>query len=177
MKSFIIKQLVIELRPSKMIKGEIGLFAVRNIMKDTIIAHANKLGENFVPWSEYFKADKKTQIKIQQFCLQTKDGFFTPHDLNYLSVPWYMNHSCSYNVGFDNKGNYITARNIKNGDELVTDYGLSVSDPDFRLICKCKSKNCRKTVTGNDWLNDGFVEKNRNYFLRELVAMKKKNKK
>ena len=176
MKKFKIKPLIIELRPSKMIKGEIGLFAVQNLKKDTIIAHADKLNENFVPWVDYFKADKKTQIKIQQFCLQTKDGFFSPNDLNYLSVPWYMNHSCSYNIGFDYKGNFITTRNIKGGEELAIDYGVAVSNPDFKLVCKCKSKNCRKIITGNDWLNEKFVEKNKNYFLRELVAMSKKNR-
>jgi SET domain-containing protein len=167
---------MIELRPSKMIKGEIGLFAVRNLKKNNIIAQANKLGENFVTWTDYYKADKKTQLKIQQFCLQTKDGFFAPDDFNYLSVPWYMNHSCSNNVGFDRKGNFITNRNIKNGEELVIDYGLAVSNPDFKLVCKCKSKNCRKIITGNDWLNDSFVEKNKNYFLRELLAEKKRRR-
>lgn len=175
MKKFIVKHLMIELRPSKMIKGEIGLFSVRNLKKDTIIAHADKLSENFVPWNDYYKADKKTQIKIRQFCLQTNEGFFAPDDFNYLSVPWYMNHSCSYNIGFDNKGNFITTRNIKNGEELVIDYGLAVSNPDFKLVCKCKNKNCRKIITGNDWHIEKFVEKNRNYILRDLVPVKKKN--
>jgi SET domain-containing protein len=170
MKKIKIIQLAIELRPSKMIKGEIGLFAVRNLKKETIIAHANKMNEHFVPWSGYFKADKKTQNKIRQFCLQTKDGFYTPPDLNYLSVPWYMNHSCSYNIGFDKKGNFITTRNIKGGEELVFDYGFAISNPDFKMACKCKSKNCRGVITGNDWLNDKFAKKNKNYLLRELFS-------
>jgi hypothetical protein len=174
MKKFTIKPLIIELRPSKMIKGEIGLFAACNIKKGAIIADANKMGENFVPWVNYFKTDKRTQIKIREFCLQTEHGFFSPQDLNYLSVPWYMNHSCSYNVGFDFKGNFITVRNIKKDEELVFDYGLAVSNPDFKLVCKCKSKNCRKIITGNDWLNESFVEKNKSYFLREIFSIRKK---
>lgn len=174
MQKFKIKPLLIELRPSKMIKGEIGLFAVRAIKKETIIAHAAKMGETFVPWSQYAKVDKKTQIKIQQFCLQTKDGFFVPDDLNYLSVPWNMNHSCTYNIGFDRKGNFISIRDIKNGEELFFDYGLATSNPDFKMTCKCKSKNCRKVITGNDWLNDNFVEKNKKYFLRELLEERRK---
>ena len=174
-KDLMIKTLMIELKPSKMIKGEIGLFAARKINKGVIIADAAKMDEHFVSWVAYNKADKKTQIKIQQFCLQTKDGFFAPADLNYLSVPWYMNHSCSYNVGFDNKGNFITTRTIKSGEELALDYGLAISNPDFKMSCKCNSKNCRKNITGNDWLNDSFVEKNKNYFLRELLALRKRN--
>jgi hypothetical protein len=87
-----------------------------------------------------------------------------------------MNHSCTYNIGFDKKGNFITAVNIKKGEELVIDYGLGVSNPNFKLACKCKSKNCRKIISGNDWLNDRFVEKKKNYFLRELLAERKKRK-
>jgi len=177
MKKFTVKPLVIELRPSKLIKGEIGLFAVRNLKKDAIIAQADKMGENFVPWNDFFKSDKITQKKIRQFSLETKNGLFVPDDINFLSVPWYMNHSCTYNIGFDKKGNFVTVRNIKKGEELFIDYGLGVSNPYFKLLCKCKSKNCRKIITGNDWLNDSFVEKNKSYFLRELLAARKKGDK
>ena len=174
MAKFTVKPLLIEIRPSKMIKGEIGLFAARFLKKGTIIAEARKMGENFVPWKDYFKSDKTTQRKIEEFCLQTPEGFFAPDDLNFLSVPWYMNHSCTYNIGFDKKGNFVTARNIKKDEELYIDYGLGTSHPGFKLLCKCKSKNCRKTISGNDWLNDGFVEKNKDYFLRELLEERKK---
>jgi hypothetical protein len=177
MKNFKINPLIIELRPSRMIKGEIGLFAVRNLKKGTIIALATRMGETFVSWTAYNQSDKKTQIKIQQFCLQTNEGFYIPDDLNYLSVPWYMNHSCSYNVGFDKDGNYITARDIVNGEELVIDYGLAISNPVYKLTCKCKSKNCRKEITGNDWHNDKFITKNKDYVLRELIILNKMNKK
>lgn len=177
MKKITIKKLLIELRPSKMIKGEIGLFAVRNIPKGIITAHADKLEENFIPWTKCNKTDNITQKKLQDFCLYTQDGFFAPTDLNYLSVPWYMNHSCSYNIGFDKVGNFISVRNIKNGEELVFDYGLAVSNPDFKLVCKCKSKNCRKLITGNDWLNESFVEQNKKYILREILAMRNNTKK
>ena len=177
MKNFVPRRLMIELKPSKMIKDEIGLFAARNLERHTIIAQAEKMDENFVPWKEYDKVDKRTQIKIQQFCLQTEDGFFAPNDLNYLSVPWYMNHSCTYNVGFDKKGNFITVRKIKEGEELVIDYGLAISNSDFKLDCKCKSKNCRKKITGSDWKNKKFVMANEAYMLRELLRQKnKKNK-
>lgn len=176
MKNFKIKPLLIELRPSKLIIGEIGLFAVRDLGKDTIIAHGSKMGENFVPWDQFHAADAMTQKKILHFCLQTKDGFFAPNDLNFLSVPWYMNHSCSYNVGFDKKGNFIAARTIKKDEELFIDYGLAISDPNYKLNCKCNSLNCRKTITGNDWRNDDFVAKNKAYFLRELLAVSKENK-
>lgn len=174
MRNQIIPEVNIEIRPSVLIKGEIGLFATRNLKKDFVIAKASKLGERFFPWDAFKKIDKITQNKVRHFCMQTATGFFLPEDFNYLSVPWNMNHSCSYNVGFDSTGNFVTAKNVKKGEELTLDYGLFFSYPKFKLNCKCKSKNCRKLVTGNDWKDAGFMAKNRKYFLRELIADAKK---
>lgn len=177
MKKFKVQPLLIEIRPSKIIKSEIGLFAVRSLQKGTVIAHANKMDEHFVSWKAYNKLDKKTKVKVQQFCLQTPDGFFAPSNFNYLSTPWNMNHSCSYNIGFDAKGNFITTRAIKSDEELVFDYGLATSNPNYTLFCKCKSNNCRKIISGNDWLNDVYVEQNKKYMLRDLLALRKQKSK
>ncbi len=152
-----------------MLAGQIGLFATRPLKKGTVIARADKLGENFFPWSEFKKNDPITRAKIGHYCLQTKEGYFAPEDFNYMSVPWNMNHSCSYNVGFDEVGNFVIARPVKTGQELMWDYGMGISDPKYSLKCNCKTKDCRKMVTGNDWLNPKFVKKNKKYFLRELL--------
>src|SRR3989338_9298664 len=97
---------LIEVRPSKMLPGEIGLFAARSIKKDTIIAEAKKFVEIFHPWKDFQKLDKYTQKKVNQFCIQTKEGFYTPLDFNWLPATWNMNHCCNYNVGFDKDENY-----------------------------------------------------------------------
>jgi uncharacterized protein len=86
-----------------------------------------------------------------------------------------MNHSCNYNVGFDKVGNFVTARNIKQGEELLLDYGLFFSDPKFKMKCMCGSKNCRKFITGNDWKDKKFRDKNKKYFLRELLSKAEAN--
>lgn len=163
--------LYIEIRPSKLLPQQIGLFAVKEIKKNDIVAGVEDFGEEFVPWSDFKSTDKVTQEKILQYCLQTEDGFYMPPncDLNKLTVPWNMNHSCDYNVGFDEIGNFIAAKNIKEGDELVWDYGMGHSFSKFKLDCLCKSSVCRKIITGNDWKNKAFVEKNKEYFLRELL--------
>ena len=160
---------LIELRPSKILPDEIGLFAARALKKDTIIAHAKRLGERFMPWSAYADVDPLTRRKIRHFCLQTPEGFYLPEDFNYLMVPWNMNHSCDYNVGFDAAGNFVTAKNVRAGDELTWDYGMGISYPKYRLHCRCGSRRCRKLVTGNDWKDPAYRAKNRAYFLRELL--------
>lgn len=117
--SKIIPPVIIEIRPSKLIKGEIGLFATRILKKNTIIALAKKLEERFFPWSKYKELDKITKNKVDNFTMQTEEGFYLPPDFNYLSVPWNMNHSCNYNVGFDKEGNFVTVKNIKAGEDLL----------------------------------------------------------
>lgn len=171
-----IRPVMIEIRPSVLIKGQIGLFAARALKKGTIIAEAGKLGEQFHPWSDYKGVDPITKKKIFDYCLKTDEGFYAPKDFNYLSVPWNMNHSCAYSVGFDNKGNFVTTRAIKKGEELYWDYGMGVSYSKYRLKCECKSKNCRKMITGNDWKDKDYRERNKKYFLRELLQEAKKLK-
>ena len=165
-----VKPVIIEIKASKMLSNQIGLFAARDLKKDTIIADANKLGEKLIPWSELENIDEITREKTRHYCLDTEEGFYVPADFNYLSVPWNMNHSCDYNVGFDDVGNFVTARDVKKGEELVWDYGMGRSYSGFKMECKCGSKNCRGIITGNDWKNSEYVKKNRKYFLRELLA-------
>lgn len=161
--------MIIEIRVSRMLPGQIGVFAVRALDKDQIIAEAANLGERFVSWAEFKKIDGITQAKMRHYCLQTPEGLFVPVDFNYLSVPWNINHSCSYNVGFDEEGNFVATRPVEEGEELCWDYGMGISYTMFRMECKCGSPNCRKVITGNDWKNLDFVAQNRKYFLRELL--------
>jgi hypothetical protein len=167
--TLLINPVVIEIRPSRMLTGQIGMFAARDIKKNTIIAEAAKLGEKFIPWKSIKKIDVTTREKIKHYCLDTEEGFFIPDDFNYLSVPWNMNHSCLYNVGFDESGNFVTTKTVKRDEELVWDYGMGRSNPKFKLVCMCGNKCCRKLITGTDWKNPRFVKKNKKYFLRELL--------
>lgn len=164
------KKILIELRPSK-IKG-IGVFAVSNIKTGQKIADGihEEDYEELILWAKFKKFDKEIQMKIRHFCIGNPDGFIPPEnlDFNKLSIEWYMNHSCKGNVGFNKKGDFIAIRNIRKGDELSYDYGLAESNPKFRMECRCRSKNCRKIITGNDWKNESFRKKNLDHMLPAL---------
>lgn len=146
-----IPQALIKIKPSKIIKDSVGLFAIQNLKKGTIIGDAKHFKEKFHPWSAFKNLDKKTQKRIREYCVGTPNGFFAPPNLNYMSIPWHMNHSCDGNVGFDEKGNFVTIKNVKAKGELCWDYGLMETNPKFRMKCFCNTKNCRKIITGNDW--------------------------
>lgn len=146
-----IPKVLIEIRPSKIVKNFIGLFAVRELKKGTIIGEAKYFKESFHPWKDFKNLDKQTQKKVVDYCVGTEKGFYAPDDFNYMSIPWHMNHSCDGNVAFDKNDNFITIKNVKEGEELSWDYGLTETNPNFKMKCSCRSKKCRKVITGNDW--------------------------
>lgn len=163
---------LIELRPSKIHKSGVGVFVISSIRKGQRIAEgiSKQDYKTLIPWAQFKSFSKGIQKKIMSFCIGTPQGFIPPEDLDFnkLSIDWYFNHSCNGNIGFNIEGNFVAMRNIKKGDELSYDYGLAESNPKFKMICQCKSKNCRKIVTGNDWKDRSFRNKNRKYMLPAL---------
>ena len=159
--------LLIELRPSLIHKGGVGVFAVVRIKKGQRVAEGISLKDfrHQISWEACSRFDSETKRKIMDFCVGTPKGFIPPEnmDFNKLSIEWYFNHSCEGNLGFDDAGNFIAIRNIKKGEELTYDYGLIESNPKFKMACTCNSKNCRKCITGNDWKRLILDESKRKY--------------
>lgn len=148
------------IKPSKKYKG-IGVFALRDIKKGTILCESKKISkELFISHEEFSRLDKMTKKMMKDFCCQDKDGYYTPMDLNYLPIPRQMNHNCNGNVGFDENSNFLTIKSVKKGQELFFDYALVISNPRYKLKCLCKAVNCRKIITGNDWMNSHFRRDN-----------------
>ena len=162
------KKAIIKIAPSARFGG-IGVFAIRNLKKGTIIGEPRFMGEDFLlKHKDYKKIDKESKKRIMDFCANSKEGFYVPRDINYISIPWHMNHCCDGNVSFDLKGNFITIKSIKKNEELCYDYGLMMSYPRYKLICICKSEKCRKIVTGNDWKDKNYAKKNFKQFSPEI---------
>lgn len=166
-----IKMVLFKIKPSLKYDG-VGVFALRDIKKGTIICDVEKIDEEyFISHEEVEGLDSETKQVMIDFCAQDKDGFYTPLDLNYLSVPCHMNHHCNGNVGCD-ENNFIAIKDIKKGQELCFDYALVISNPKYKLKCKCGDEKCRKVITGNDWKDKAFIKKNYQYMAslqRELV--------
>jgi hypothetical protein len=167
---------LVEIKPSKVIVGEIGVFAVRDLEVGTGVGKAEFLDESFFcTWDEYEKLDKETKRVVNAYCIGNSEGFDAPMDINYISIPWNYNHSCDPNVGFDDKGNFVVIKLICKGEEMFYDYGMCETNQNFRMDCKCGSAQCRKVITGNDWKNKEFREKNVQYFMPELREIVMKN--
>ena len=85
-----------------------------------------------------------------------------------------VNHSCDPNIGIFGNVISIAMRNIKAGEELMSDYAMWLSDDEYRLECKCGKAGCRRIITGNDWKMPRLQEKYRDYF--STYIQKKINK-
>jgi SET domain-containing protein len=149
--------------------GEVATFAVRNIKKGNIIADVDSPEETIILPERYFKKlDKITQKKIKSFAVLDEDNeHVLPADLNNIGTSWYFNHSCSSNVVYDQKGNFVAARDIKKNEELFLDYGL-IFDKKSKMKCSCGSVNCRGFITGKDALDPEFRKKNLNKMWPDL---------
>jgi hypothetical protein len=102
-------------------------------------------------WAVFETLDAITRRKLMGYCPSTTEGLLAPHDLNYISVAWQMNHCCQPNVGFNAADDFVAMRAIKRGEELCWDYAYAESNPKFRMKCHCGAVGCRGVVTGKDW--------------------------
>jgi hypothetical protein len=165
-------RVLVELRPSNVHRGGVGVFAVPSISAAQKIADGIREEDyaDMIPWSSLASYDADVQKKIMDFCIGTPEGFIPPEnvDFNKLSIEWYLNHSCEGNIGFNEEGDFIAIKTIESGEELTYDYGLAESNPNFVMTCTCGSTTCRKTITGNDWKDKDFQVRNRMYMLPRL---------
>ena len=61
------------------------------------------------------------------------------------------NHSCEPTLGWADDATLVAVRDLAAGEELTTDYALSVDDPDFVMWCHCETYRCRQAIEGTDW--------------------------
>jgi SET domain-containing protein len=109
-----------------------GVFAARDF----------KLGETVIKWSSHkilSKSDIAALSDEEKECVSFIDR-------KYVLVPveGRVNHSCNPNVVLKNFC-YVALKPIKLDEEITADYALE-SDSSFKMICKCKAKNCRKII-------------------------------
>jgi len=165
-------KVLVELKPSKIHQGGVGVFAVCAIRMGQRICDGVRDEDyaGLIPWSNFEGYDHDVRKKISDFCITTPNGFIVPagFDFNNLTVMWFLNHSCDGNCGFNVDGDMVAVKQIESGKELTYDYGLAESDPNFVMGCTCTAPSCRKAINGNDWRNEDFQAKKRSHMLPRL---------
>jgi SET domain-containing protein len=110
------------LKKSTIEEAGIGVFSTSHIKEGEKI---NTLfSESDVRWvshEEYEKLKVSSELK-DNFAIQYDEGYSMPADFNRISVGWYLNHSESPNLHFDEEYEYFASRDIHPGEELFIDY-------------------------------------------------------
>ena len=126
----------------------LGLFARQPIRKDERIWQIDPTSE-FLTLTEAKRLPRKMWNQIYQCGIDTyvilTDG------------SQYMNHSCNPNTWANGDRIFDARMGILVGEEVTCDYGTFLTDVDWEgMICQCKSRNCRRTITSRDCLNVDF---------------------
>lgn len=115
------------LRPSKVHKGGVGVFAIRPIPKGTNIFAGES--EKLV-WTDADRVPTERSLKklYTDFGVLRDKRYATPASFNSLGPGWYLNSSKKPNVECNENMDFKAIRNIKTGEELTADYD-DYSDP------------------------------------------------
>ncbi len=120
-------------------------FAVKNIKRGELI---RVTGGIVIPKREVKKYHKEVGCELE---IQVDDNFFlAPSNKSERKDTGLFNHSCNPNVGFLDSIRIIAIRNIKKGEELTLDYAM-FGGASKLFKCACGAKNCRKTISKDDW--------------------------
>ena len=85
---------------------------------------------------------------------------------------YFVNHSCDGNCWYEGDDLLVAMKDIDEGEELVYDYALTESEPDWVLAeqCLCGKALCRGLVTGNDWKRADLQLKYGHHFTSYLLT-------
>lgn len=136
-----------ELRPSKVIPGQVGLFALKDFAANEIIVDPSFWDESrLISWQEFNTLDDLTKTALTNFCYKDDEYVYAPADINKIKIAYFFNHSCDPNSFSDTDGNYIASRKINAGEEFTIDVEKLMKKTVKEFKCICGSPNCRGIV-------------------------------
>jgi hypothetical protein len=123
------------LRPSKLVKGEIGVFAIRKIRKGTPIFRGDLDEMVWLEEGNLPKGPQQVRRLYDDFAVirpdrrhKKKKRYGCPLNFNRLTISWYLNNSQNPNVRCDKHYNFFAKKDIDVGDELTVDYSTYSED-------------------------------------------------
>jgi uncharacterized protein len=143
-------------------KGTKGVFAVKNIKKNEVLA----------VFGGYIMKAVNTQSSVfygDDYSLQISEDFILgPIKKSEVSNADYFNHSCEPNAGFKGQIFLVSMKDIKKGQEITFDYAMVLQKMKnvkfYKMKCLCGTKECRKLITENDWKLKKLQKKYNGYF-------------
>jgi hypothetical protein len=133
------KNVYTRLGPSKIHKGGVGVFAIKDIKKRTPLFKNDIEETQWVEASEFRRTPIAIRRLYRDFSVFKREAalFGCPTNFNRLTVSWYINKPGSSkrpNVRCDENYNFYALQNIKAGDEVTVDYSkYSDALPDWLM--------------------------------------------
>jgi hypothetical protein len=126
------------IRPSKIHRGGVGVFAIVRIKKGTYIFPDDTARICRVKKGSLRGLSSELRRLYEDFAVVKGDYYLCPLSFNRLTVSWYINEpkkGQSPNVGCDRTDyTFYALRNIKAGEELTTDYSTYSEPPNRRKL-------------------------------------------
>lgn len=143
-----------------------GLFAKQSIAKGEIVV----IRSGHIINEEELKANKNT---VDDSDLQIADNFYLAplSKEEFENVMTFVNHSCEPNLGIMGNCIFVAMRDVEADEELCLDYAMFDNNDDS-FECNCKTKSCRKIITGKDWQIEDLQEKYGKYFSSSYLLEK-----
>jgi hypothetical protein len=160
-------------------------------MNDVIVKKSGKKGKGVFALKNFKKGELILKMDCSDVFYDREMDNMSWHHLNHAyhlgggknfrmkSPEKYINHSCNPNA-FDRQGSVFAMKRIKKGEEINYDYSIS-GEEEWRMKCRCKSRNCRKVIYGEfskldrkiqkkyiPYLEKWYVKKHR----KELASLK-----
>ena len=135
-----------------------GLFARRAIAAGEIVAVKGGHILTESQWTTLAQELGPAEIQISE------DLFIAPvHRDHRDGAMLYLNHSCDPNTAIQGQIVVVAMRDVAAGEELTHDWA-TVDDGDYEMACTCGCPDCRKTLTGKDWMKPELQRKYRGWF-------------
>jgi hypothetical protein len=140
----------------------VGLFVKKNYKKDDFIAYISG------PIVHLPVLTPKIEKKIGNWIGASKHTW-----INTDNSPFrFINHSCDPNVAITTTRKVVATKDISQDSEITIDYSMTEADPTWSISpCCCKSKNCRKEITGISKLAPEVIEKNKKYISKKFLSI------
>lgn len=132
-----------------------GMFADEDVNK----------GERILVWGGVWNRDYTDKMGLKKAIEDKKhiiqwDSSLYSIEYDGKDPLYYINHSCNPSAWLVDNFTLVARRKISNGDEITADYATwETGNYISKWLCKCGSKDCRKTITGNDWKSKKFQSK------------------
>lgn len=120
-------------------------------------------GGHVLTVEEFHLLDSELQTLPYQIG-EDPDLFFGPTSFAEIQTGEFFNHSCSPNSGFKSAIQLVAKSNIKKDEQIMFDYSTCMTIDGWKLECFCRSEECRRIITGNDWKIKELQAKYRGFF-------------